>query len=89
MYFQVPWAQDASMSFLVAPELFREEITSAGFEIAVRNDKTDLAKKAFANVKEPAGEPDLPVLGVYLLVGKDIPAKAYNLHPILKRRVSV
>jgi hypothetical protein len=68
------------MSFLVPPESFREIIVSAGFEIAVWNDKTDLARAAFANCRVPAGEPKLPVLGVYLLVGKDIQTKAYNLH---------
>ena len=30
-------------------------------------------------MKEPVGEPDLPELGVHLLVGNDILIKAYNL----------
>jgi len=77
--FPVPWAQDGSMSFLVPPESFREIITSAGFEITVWHDKTDLARKAFAKAREPEGEPNLPILGVHLLVGKDIQTKAYNL----------
>lgn len=80
LYFPVPWAQDSSMSFLVPPEPFRDAITSAGFDIEVWNDKTDLAQKAFAHMTEPVGEPDLPELGVHLLVGNDILTKAYNLH---------
>jgi len=79
LHFPVPWAQDSSMSFLVPPDSFRELIASAGFEIAAWNDKTDLARKAFANAREPVGEPNLPLLGVYLLVGRDIQTKAYNL----------
>ncbi len=79
LHFPVPWAQDSSMSFLVPPESFREMIAAAGFEIAVWNDKTELAREAFASAKEPAGEPNLPILGVYLLVGNDIQTKAYNL----------
>ena len=79
IYFPVPWAQDSSMSFLVPPEPFRDVITSAGFDIAVWNDKTDLAQKAFMNKTEPLGEPNLPDLGVHLLVGNDILTKAYNL----------
>lgn len=79
-YFPVPWAQDSSMSFLLPPESFRDAILAAGFEITVWHDKTELAKKAFADVTEPQGEPSLPVLGVYLLVGDDIGSKAYNLH---------
>jgi len=90
LHFPVPWAQDDSMSFLVQPHAFRDAITSAGFEIDVWNDKTDLAQKAFANAKEPIGEPDLPALGVYLLVGKDIQTKAFNLHRNLdEERVSL
>ncbi len=89
-YFPVPWAQDSSMSFLVPPDSFREIIISAGFAIEVWNDKTDLAQKAFADVTEPAGELELPVLGVYLLVGNDIRTKAYNLHRNLdEERVSL
>lgn len=80
VYFPVPWAQDSSMSFLVPPDSFRDVITSAGFDIDVWNDKTPLAQKAFAHVTEPVGEPDLPELGVHLLVGNDILTKAYNLH---------
>jgi MPBQ/MSBQ methyltransferase len=90
LHFPVPWAQDSSMSFLVPPAAFRELITAAGFEIAVWNDKTELARKAFADVQKPAGKPDLPVLGVYMLVGDDIQAKAYNLHRNLEEeRVSL
>jgi SAM-dependent methyltransferase len=79
IHFPVPWAQDSSMSFLVPPESFRAVITSAGFEIEVWNDKTDLAQKAFANMPEPKGEQNLPELGVHLLVGNDIRTKAFNL----------
>lgn len=89
-HFPVPWAQDQSMSFLVPPAAFREAIEQAGFDITVWNDKTDLAQKAFANAKLPEGEPVLPVLGVYMLVGKDIQTKAYNLHRNLdEARVSL
>jgi len=90
LYFPVPWAQDASMSFLVPPESFRAAITEAGFDIQVWNDRTGLARQAFANAQEPVGEPNLPVLGVYLLVGNDIQTKAYNLHRNLdEERVSL
>ncbi len=80
VYFPVPWAQDSSMSFLVPPAAFRDVITAAGFDISVWNDKTDLAQQAFAHMTEPKGEPNLPELGVHLLVGDDILTKAYNLH---------
>lgn len=90
VYFPVPWAQESSISFLVEPDLFREGITSAGFEIEAWNDKTDLAQQAFAHVPEPVGAPVLPELGVHLLVGNDILTKAYNLRRNLdEQRVSL
>jgi SAM-dependent methyltransferase len=90
LYFPVPWAQDSSMSFLVPPEAFHEIVTLAGFDLDVWNDKTDLAQKAFAHMTESMGEPNLPELGVHLLVGNDILTKAYNLHRNLdEERVSL
>jgi len=90
VHFPVPWAQDSTMSYLVPPEPFREVITYAGFEIDVWNDKTDLAQKAFAHMTEPVGKPNLPELGVHMLVGNDILTKAYNLHRNLdEERVSL
>jgi MPBQ/MSBQ methyltransferase len=90
VHFPVPWAQDDSMSFLVPPESWRELVTAAGFEIEVWNDKTDLAQIAFSQMTEPQGEPNLPELGVHLLVGNDILTKAYNLHRNLdEERVSL
>jgi len=90
VYFPVPWAQDSSISFLVAPDLFHELLVSAGFDVDVWHDKTDLALNAFANVTKPVGNPELPGLGVHLLVGNDIGTKAYNLHRNLdEERVSL
>ncbi|MBW2686802.1 MAG: class I SAM-dependent methyltransferase [Deltaproteobacteria bacterium] len=90
VHFPVPWAQDSSMSFLVPPESFRDVITIAGFLIEIWNDKTHLAQQAFAHMTEPVGEPNLPELGVHLLVGNDIRTKAYNLHRNLEEeRVSL
>jgi len=54
------------------------------------SDKTKLAKNAFAHMTKPMGEPNLPELGVHLLVGNDILTKAYNLHRNLDdKRVSL
>ncbi len=90
LHYPVPWAQDESMSFLVPPEPFRKVITDAGFDIDVWNDKTDLAQQAFSQMTEPKGEPNLPELGVHMLVGNDILTKAYNLHRNLdEERVSL
>jgi hypothetical protein len=74
----------------VLPASWRDVVTSAGFDIEVWNDKTDLAQIAFSHMTEPKGEPDLPELGVHMLVGNDILTKAYNLHRNLdEERVSL
>ena len=79
IYFPVPWAQDSSMSFLIPKKAFRDLIASTGFKIEVWNDKSDLAQKAFARMKEPTGESTLPELGLHMLIGNDIKTKAYNM----------
>ena len=90
VYFPVPWAQDSSISYLVQPAAFREVITAAGFDIDTWKDKTDLAQQAFAHMRKPEGDPELPELGVHLLVGSDILTKAYNLSRNLnEERVSL
>ncbi len=75
----MPWAQDSTMSFLIPPEPYRDVITSAGFKIEAWNDKTDLAQKAFARMKEPKGELALPELGLHMLIGNDFNTKSYNM----------
>lgn len=85
IYYPVPWAKDDSMSYLVSANSFQDAITEAGFSIEVWNDKTSLAREAFANMTEPEGEPNLPDLGVHMLVGNDILTKAYNLHRNLEQ----
>lgn len=90
VYFPVPWAQDSSISYLVQPDAFRELIVAAGFDIDAWRDKTDLAQQAFAHMREPVGDPELPELGVHLLVGNDILTKAWNLSRNLnEKRVSL
>mgnify|MGYP001827724428 FL=1 len=80
LHYPGPWAQDASMSFLVSPESFLDAMRDSGFVLEVENDKTDLARQAFSGARKPEGKPNLPALGVYMLVGEDIQMKAYNLH---------
>ncbi len=78
------------MSNLALPEVFRDHIIEAGFNVEAWHDKTSLAREAFAQVPEPGGNHELPELGVHLLVGRDILYKAYNLKRNLEeKRVSL
>ncbi|MFM1895017.1 MAG: hypothetical protein RLZZ385_91 [Pseudomonadota bacterium] len=84
LVFPVPWAQDGTMSFLVPPHTLREQVVAAGFDIEIWQDITGLARQAFASTRKPTGTPELPTLGVHLLVGNDIKTKAYNLRTNLE-----
>ena len=79
LYFPVPWAQDSSMNFLISPDSYRDIMTSVGFKIEVWNDKTDLAQKAFARMKEPKADSTLPEVGLHMLIGNDFKTKSYNM----------
>ncbi len=79
IYFPVPWAQDSSMSFLISSDSYRQIISTVGFKIEVWNDKTNLAQKAFARMKEPSGDLKLPALGLHMLIGDDFKTKSYNM----------
>lgn len=90
LHFPVPWAQDSTMSFLVPPDEFRMLTEEAGFDIEAWQDRTPAAIEAFSGAKLPEGEPVLPALGVWMLAGRDIQTKAYNLHLNLdEERVSL
>ena len=90
LYFPVPWAQDSSMNFLISPNSYRDIMNSVGFKIEVWNDKTDLAQKAFARMKEPKADSTLPEVGLHMLIGNDFKTKSYNMRRNLdEERISL
>ena len=79
--FPVPWASDASLSYLDPPERLREDILSRGFDEIAWRDVTEPSLEWFRNVVEsmqsrPADAP--PPLGLNLLMGAETPTKAAN-----------
>lgn len=80
--FPVPWASDASLSFLVTPERLRELVLDHGFHEVAWRDVTEVSLEWFRDVVEsmqsrPADAP--PPLGLNLLMGADAPTKATNV----------
>jgi SAM-dependent methyltransferase len=80
--FPVPWASDASLSYLVPSERLREAIHEHGFDEVVWRDVTGPSLEWFRNVVEsmqsrPADAP--PPLGLNLLMGAETPTKAANV----------
>lgn len=80
--FPVPWASDASLSYLAPPERLREIVVDRGFDEVVWRDVTGPSLEWFRNVVEsmqsrPADAP--PPLGLNLLMGAETPIKAANV----------
>jgi ubiquinone/menaquinone biosynthesis C-methylase UbiE len=77
--FPVPWAEDASMSFLATPEDARALLEEIGFRIEVWRDRSDPAQAWFeASIERLAAAPVLPP-GIHLLMGETAPAKIRNM----------
>ncbi len=75
IHFPVPWAPDASISFLRRPEEMRAIIRGAGFqEVAWK----DLTAVSLAWIQERIASGPAP-LGLHLLIGKDTPAIFRNV----------
>jgi hypothetical protein len=77
--FPVPWARDASISFLARPEEMRSLLESAGFEISTWRDKADDARLWVDQMKARMSEPVPPPTALRLLLGEDAKPMAQNI----------
>jgi len=83
----VPWARDASTSFLATPREMRALLCEAGFEIVSMDDRTDDCIDWFHGVRERAAS-DVAPLGIHLLLGERFPEIARQLmRNLTERRV--
>jgi len=81
-YFPVPWASDASINFLAAPETLQQMLSEIGFKEKVWKDVTSISLEWFRNMiasmsARPTDAP--PLLGLNLLMGKTTKDKVNNL----------
>jgi SAM-dependent methyltransferase len=75
--FPVPWARDASISFLLSASTTREKLEAAGFRIAVFEDQTE---RAFARARERMKSAGAPLaLGLHTVLGQDAPTMLKNM----------
>ncbi|REJ76162.1 MAG: class I SAM-dependent methyltransferase [Acidobacteria bacterium] len=78
--FPVPWADEASSSFLSTSEEYVSELESAGFNVEKVEDRYEFALGYFKMVREKmanAGGP--PPLGIHLLMGESAKTKLGNV----------
>jgi ubiquinone/menaquinone biosynthesis C-methylase UbiE len=84
--FPVPWARDASTSFLLSPDAVRAVLEQSGFTLVEWHDATSDAKRWFA---ARTGAPRAN-LGLHLLMGPDFRTMAANFaRSIMEGRVGL
>ncbi len=76
--YPVPWARDATTSFLVNPEELTSVLESVGFDIEIWQDTTDVGRLWFRRQVEKLRNQDLPPLGIHVLLGEDFKVMAQN-----------
>ena len=91
IHFPVPWARDASISFLMSPEEMRRELENAGFHVTLWKDDTAEARVWFREMAErQALDGERPRLGLYLVQGPDWPVMIANVaRNLLEQRLSI
>ncbi len=90
-HYPAHWAEDASMSFLIAPGELRALLESSGFRVMEWRDTTATSRDWFVAKRrqtQEAGGP--PPLGLHLLLGETARAKFSNLaRNLTEERVTV
>jgi SAM-dependent methyltransferase len=77
--FPVPWARSAALSHLLTPVETREAIVRSGFSLLVWNDVSEAAADWVSKLAAKRDPPDVPRLGLHLLLGQEFPQMAANL----------
>jgi MPBQ/MSBQ methyltransferase len=74
--YPVPWAEDASISFLAEPEALREAIGRAGLRLDEWDERTQVSADWLA---DRMSQPGPPPLGIHLLMGTTARTKFDNV----------
>ena len=77
LWFPVPWAEDASISFLASPDAVRDILAALGFSLLDREDKSQQSLDWLGAMSERLGSA-LPSLGLHLLMGDNAKTKLRN-----------
>jgi SAM-dependent methyltransferase len=73
-HYPVPWAPEASISFLLTADATREKLEAAGFRVVTWQDTTQTSSQSWNRAAEGPPAP----LGIHLLIGPDWAAVARN-----------
>lgn len=86
VHFPVPWAQDATSSFLVTPDELRSLLEKSGFQIVHWTDRSEEGRTWFEQMRQRIEEQGPPPLGFHLLMGPSFREMASNQVRNLKER---
>lgn len=80
MDYPAPWASSSDQSALAPPETYEAALTSVGFELSDRIDRTAFAKQFFADLAAAQSRVDgPPPLGLHLIMGDDTALKVKHM----------
>lgn len=77
--YPVPWAEEASISFLATPQVVRDILEEAGFRVLDWEDKSRQSLEWFVAAVEKLRRSGPPPLGLHLLMGETAKAKLENV----------
>jgi SAM-dependent methyltransferase len=77
-HYPLPWSEDGTGSYLIAPEETRRLLGTAGFTDVVVEDTSSRYVEAYKRAIELADRGDAPPFGVHLLLGDTAPQKTRN-----------
>ena len=77
--FPLPWASDASSSFVETPDAYLAAADAAGFGLVARRDRGEVARDFFARMQEAMAAGRVPPVGLPLLMGEAAPHKIANM----------
>ncbi len=90
VYYPVPWASEASISFLSAPETLQSLLQEVGLQPVRWEDVTAESLAWFDQVLEKVEREGPPPVGLHLLMGDEAPEKMKNVTRNLREeRISV
>lgn len=88
IHFPVPWARDASESFLASPEEMETLLDDAGFEIIAWRDRSEDGLQWFQRLRERMAQDGPPAIGFSLLLGDGFRDMAANqVRNLAERRI--
>ena len=79
LVYPVPWAADATTSFVDTPGTYRRLLEAAGFTVVRERGRRAFAIDFFATLRARVAQQGPTPLGIHILMGADFPTKSANM----------